>query len=197
MGYKIFSAGRFNRLRDQLLLYFGALTFTIIVVLSVINYFTVRSTLLKDVRENQLTAFVKAAQSDLKSQLEKGMETSQALADDPLLIKWFEGGETNTDFKDIALDKIDMYAKKMGYPTVFAANRVTKNYYAEGHKLIEVLSEEDEDDTWFFNSLRSGKKIDINYDYNSELDETFFFYNVLMGDTSNPVGVAGIAINPT
>ena len=87
MGLNFTSLNRFKRLRDQLLVSFGILIAAIIIIQSVISYSTVKSTLLEDVREKQLTAFVKAAQSDLKTQLEKGMETSMALADDPLLIR--------------------------------------------------------------------------------------------------------------
>jgi methyl-accepting chemotaxis protein len=197
MNFNFTSLNRFKRLRDQLLISFGILIAAIIVIQSVISYSTVKRTLLKDVREKQLTAFVEASQSDLKTQLEKGMETSLALADDPLLLKWFQTAEADTSLKQLALSKIDMFAEKMGYPSVFAVNKSTGNYYTENFKLIDVVDSDDADDSWFFESLQSGKKSALNYDYNAELDQTFFFYNILMGNPDNPAGVAGVGVNPT
>jgi len=197
MGYKFSTFLQFKKLRNQLLVYFGILIFSIIVIHSVINYTTVKDTLLNDVRQNQLPAFVEAAQSDLKTTLEKGMETSKALADDPLLVEWFKNGEADTTQKHLALEKINMFSEQLGYPSVFAVNNITKNYYTEGFKLLDVVSKDDPDDSWFFQSMKSGQKTALNYDYNAELDQTFFFYNVLMGDPSDPIGVAGISINPS
>lgn len=197
MGYNFTTINRFKRLRDQLLVSFGILIAAIIVIQSVISYSTVKRTLLKDVREKQLTAFVEAAQSDLKTQLEKGMETSLALADDPLLIKWFQSSEADTSLKHLALSKIDMVAEKMGYPSVFAVNQFTGNYYTDNFKLIDIVNSGDDDDSWFFQTISSGQKSSLSYDYNAKLDQTLFFYNVLMGSPENPVGVAGVSVNPS
>jgi methyl-accepting chemotaxis protein len=197
MGLNFTSLNRFKRLRDQLLVSFGILIAAIIIIQSVISYSTVKSTLLEDVREKQLTAFVQAAQSDLKTQLEKGMETSMALADDPLLIRWFQSSEADTTLGQLALSKIDMFAEKMGYPSAFAVNKFTGNYYTENFKLIDTVDPNDEDDSWFFQSLQSGQKSALSYDYNAELNQTLFFYNVLMGNPENPVGVAGVGVDPT
>ncbi|PWE01022.1 methyl-accepting chemotaxis protein [Marinilabilia rubra] len=197
MGLNITSFKRFKRLRDQLLVSFGILIFSIIAIQSILNYSTVKSTLLEDVREKQLTGFVEAAQSDLKSQLEKGMEASITLADDPLLLEWFQSGETDTTLKKLALAKLDMFAEKMGYPSVFAVNNTTHRYYTENYQMIDVVDPSDSDDSWFFQTISSGKKKSLNYDYNAELDQTFFFYNILMGNPSNPSGVAGLSLNPT
>ena len=197
MGLKFTTLNRFSRLRDQLLVSFGILTATIIVIISVINYSTVKSTLLEDVRQKQLKAFVEAAQSDLETKLEKGMEASMALADDPLLIHWFQSAESDTSLRHLALSKIDMFAEKMGYPSVFAVNRETGNYYTENFRKIDIVDPNDPDDSWFFESLKSGQKSALNYDYNAELDQTFFFYNILIGNPENPAGVAGVSVNPS
>ncbi|WP_462316875.1 methyl-accepting chemotaxis protein [Marinilabilia sp.] len=197
MGFNFKSFNRFKRLRDQLLVSFGILIFSIIAIQAVINYSTVKNTLLEDVRKKQLTGFVEAAQSDLRSQLEKGMEASMTLADDPLLLEWFQSGEADSTLKNLALAKLDMFAEKMGYPSVFAVNRTTQRYYTENYKMIDVVDSDDDDDSWFFQSIKSGKKKSLNYDYNSELDQTLFFYNILMGNPSDPAGVAGLSLNPS
>lgn len=44
--------------------------------------------------------------------------------------------------------------------------------------------------------MKTKQKSALNYDYNQELNQTLFFFNILMGDVNNPVGTAGVGINP-
>jgi methyl-accepting chemotaxis protein len=178
------------------MIYFGTLILVIVVLSGLINYQSIKSTLQEDIRSKQLLAFLEAAQSNIRADLEKGMETSIALAEDPALVKWFSEGEKDATLKEVSLDKLDQTKTGLGYLTVFAVNNVTKNYYQENHKLLDVISESDPDDSWFFDLMKSGTKAVLNYDYNAELDQTLFFFNVLMGTPSNPLGTAGVGLNP-
>lgn len=187
---------KFTSLRNRLLVYFGVLIFGIIITQAVISYSTVKGTLQKDIRQKQLLAFLEASQSDIRSTLEKGLEASISLADDPLLGAWFEGGEEDESLSFYALDKLDMLNKKMGYPNSFAVSHTTKNFYTHNHQKVFVLSEDKADDVWYFNLLKTGEKSELNYDYNPSLDQTLFFFNVVMGDVTNPKGIAGVGVDP-
>jgi hypothetical protein len=92
---------------------------------------TVRKALIRDIREEQLLSFVEASQSDIQMVIEKAIETSIILADDPTLVKWFSEGEKNPELGDLAKAKLTGI-NKSGYFTVFAVNNVTKNYWSEG-----------------------------------------------------------------
>jgi methyl-accepting chemotaxis protein len=184
------------KIRSRLMVYFGGLILIVVSLLTLINYRTVKSTLQEDIRNKQLLVFVEAAQSNIRAVLDKGNEVSLALADDPTLLKWFKEGEKDQSLKQLALEKIDKTKKDLGYMTVFAVNNVTKNYYQEGYKLLDVMSESDPDDSWFFDLMKTKQKSALNYDYNQELNQTLFFFNILMGDVNNPVGTAGVGINP-
>lgn len=184
------------KIRSRLMVYFGGLILVVVSLLTLINYRTVKSTLQEDIRNKQLLVFVEAAQSNIRAVLDKGNEVSLALADDPTLLKWFKEGEKDQSLKQLALEKIDKTKKDLGYMTVFAVNNVTKNYYQEGYKLLDVVSESDPDDSWFFDLMKTKQKSALNYDYNQELNQTLFFFNILMGDVNNPVGTAGVGINP-
>lgn len=178
------------------MLYFGTLILVIVVLSGLINYQSIKSTLQEDIRSKQLLAFLEAAQSNIRADLEKGMETSIALAEDPALVKWFKEGEVNPMLKEVALEKLTQTKVGLNYLTVFAVNNVTKNYYQENSKLLDILTESDPDDSWFFDLMKAGNKAVLNYDYNAELDQTLFFFNVLMGTPSNPLGTAGVGLNP-
>lgn len=186
----------FTKLRNRLLVYFGLLTFSIIIIQAVVSYSTVKSTLQKDIRQKQLLAFLEASQSELRASLEKGLEVSMALADDQLLLDWFANEETDETLSHYALERIDQLYSKMGYPNAFAASASSKKFYVQGHLHANTLSESSTTDAWFFSMLKSGQKYELNYDYNAALDQTFFFYNVVMGELTQPKGVAGIGIDP-
>jgi len=183
-------------IRVNILLAFGGVCIAVITVLSIAIFTMVSNTITKDIRDRQLYSFIESSQSDIRNEFENAIETSLSIADDPTLIKFFEN-ESNDGVKQLALSKLDMIVKELGYFTVFAVNAKTNNYWAEGYKLLDHVSESDADDSWFFDSMNSGKKILTNFDYNSELDQAGLFINVLIGDESNPQGVAGVGLNPT
>lgn len=185
----------FKSIQTRILTLIESLVIVIILSISVINFFTVRKTLIKDIREEQLLSFVEASQSDIQMVIEKAIETSTMLAEDPTLQKWFSEGETDKGIGILAKKKLDLMVES-GYFTVFAVNNVTKNYWSNGDKLLDVLSTSDPDDSWFFDFIKMGKKIVLNFDYNQELNQTLFFFNALMGPTNNPLGAAGVGINP-
>ncbi|WP_062123250.1 methyl-accepting chemotaxis protein [Geofilum rubicundum] len=186
----------FTKLRNRLLVYFGLLTFSIIIIQAVVSYSTVKSTLQKDIREQQLLSFLEASQAELRATLEKGLEASIGLADDQLLLDWFASEESNGDLSHYALEKVDQLYSKMDYPNAFAASATTNKFYIQGHAHVNTLARSNPSDGWFFNLMDAGQKYELNYDYNASLDQTFFFYNVLMGDLENPLGVAGVGIDP-
>lgn len=186
---------KFKSLQTRILTSVEFLVIVIILSISIINFYTVRKALIKDIREEQLLSFVEASQSDIQMVLEKAVETSILLAEDPTLVKWFADGEKDPELGKLAKDKLTGI-NKSGYFTVFAVNNVTKNYWSENGKLLDVVSESDPDDSWFFGFIKDGKKIALNFDYNSELNQTLFFFNALMGSSSQPMGTAGVGMNP-
>ncbi|TAJ08097.1 methyl-accepting chemotaxis protein [Marinilabiliaceae bacterium JC017] len=187
---------KFEKLQSRLLVVLCSLVVAIVLLMGVINYYTVKDTLIKDVREKQMLSFVEASQSTLQVMLEKALETSGLLADDPVLNQWFAGHENDEQLKGLALERIDQLQKKYDYFTVFAVNKFTHNYWQENGELQDVISETDPDDSWFFDMMDSGEKLALNFDYNQELKQTLLFVNVLMGDVNNPIGTAGVGINP-
>lgn len=118
-------------LKARVIILIEVLVVFIILISSIINYYTIKSSLIKDLRENQLYAFVEAAQSDIQMVLERAMETSKLLANDPLLVEWFSSGEKNDVLGVLVKKKLDQVVE-MGYITSFAVNGVTKNYWKDG-----------------------------------------------------------------
>ena len=149
---------KFKSLQTRILTSVEFLVIVIILSISIINFYTVRKALIKDIREEQLLSFVEASQSDVQMVIEKAIETSILLAEDPTLVKWFSEGEKDPELGKLAKDKLTGI-NKSGYFTVFAVNNVTRNYWSENNKLLDVVSESDPDDSWFFGFIKEGKKL--------------------------------------
>lgn len=183
-------------IRSKLTFIFGGLIAVIIISFSVINYYSVKSTLLQDIRGKQLLLFLKASQSDLQASIEKAVESSLSLADDPALINWFLDKEHSEIYQQTAMEKMDWLKKELNY-MVFAANKKTNLFYSfdEKNEVIS-LSPDNSNDSWFFNTLKSNQKYALNYNYDRAADTYKIFVNVSMGDPANPIGVAGMGIAP-
>lgn len=65
-----------------------------------------------------------------------------------------------------------------------------------GGGLLDVVSESDNDDSWFFDFMKHPKPVVLNFDYNAELKQSLFFFNALIGTQQHPMGVAGVGLNP-
>ncbi len=186
---------QFKKIGFQLQLILGLLVLIIIGGLGFAHFTTAKTSLFREFREKHLLAALKASQSSFQTILLRAIETSELLAGDPVLTSWFRGGEENEDLKTLSLIRLDYLHENFSYPTVFAANKITKNYWGDDYRLIDVLSENDPDDSWFFESIEKKSKTSLNFDSNRELNQKLLFINVLMGNELNPYGVAGVGID--
>ncbi len=184
-----------SSIRSKILLSFGSVVFMVIAAISFTFYFTVSNSLTNDIRTEQLHTFIEASQSELRTSFEKAIETSVGLASDPTLIQWFTSNESSDSLKQLSLKKVDSMVKEFGYLTAFAVNASTHNFWSSNYQLLDVVSEEDDDDSWFFNSLNTKQRIQTNLDFNRELNQAALFINVQMGDANAPIGVAGVGMN--
>lgn len=162
-----------------------------------VHYTSVRQALINDYRQKHLLTSLQASQSSLQSILERAIETSELLAEDPTLIDWFQNDEKNDYAGRLVLQRLNYLHKSYNYATVFAVNATTLNYWQENFNLIDSISSIDPDDSWFFDALENKKKRYLNFDYNRELNRAVLFVNVLMGDVEQAVGVAGVGIDPS
>ncbi len=187
---------RFEKLQNRLLILFGGLVLSIILLLSFINYVSVRRALIKDIREKQLISFVEATKCDIQTGIEKALETSLFMAKNPTIKAWFNGSEQDEQLATLTKDQLNVTFNDNDYITVFAVSDNTKNYWAENNKLLEVISESDSHDSWYFNFKASNKTIELNFDYHEDQDKTLLFINARMEHNGQFSGVAGVGLNP-
>ena len=189
---------RLKKIRSQLQVTLGLLVLGIIAISGFFNYNSAKESLFKNYYEADLPLVIlNSAKSKLQAILERAIETSELLAQDPALISWFTSSLSDSVYKKLSLQRLDELHKNNRYATVFAVNSSTLEYWQENYTRLDVLSEDDGDDSWYFDAIKGNKKTTLNFDYNSELDETVLFINVLMYKNDEIVGVSGVGIDPS
>lgn len=187
----------FKKIRNRLAVILGTFVLLTIVLLGWVHFVSVKRALLKDIREKQLLTNLSAAQSSLQAILLKGIETSELLAEDPALMTWFSGNGQDEHARILGLQQLDRLHKNYNYAAVFAINNRNLNYWQQEFQLMDIVSKDDLDDSWYFDVLEKQIKTSLNFDFNRELNQSMLFVNVIMGNVDDPIGVAGVGIDPS
>lgn len=184
-----------SRLGIKIMLIMGIALFISTASTGLLGYFVSKQILTNKVVSTDIVNLADKKSSELESIIGKAVETSMGLADDPVTLKWFRGGEKDEVLGQLAKQRLTHITKQFGYPSVSAVSRKTFHYWTSNGKLLDTISKNDPHDVWFFNALKSSQKVQINLDYNKELNETFVFLNVLMGNPNRPDGIAGVSLS--
>lgn len=158
-----------------------------------ISYFTAKSSIIKKLKTSDLIQIASLKASNIDSRIARAIETSNLLANDPTILRWFSEAETNYLLGELVKQKLDNSITSSEYTYAFAADRNTLNYWKNNSKTSIYLDEANPNNAWFYKTIKTEKKTQININSDSKND-TYVFINVLMGDIKKPIGVAGVSI---
>lgn len=172
----------------------------LIIVLAVlltgsISYLITKNAVVDKLKSQDLVYIIQSMTSKVDGRIERAKETSLILANDPTIIQWVVDAEQDEQLGAYSKAKINDIAQDYDYANAFIVSAMTNHYWAEGSKLIQVMSETEPQDQWFYEALKSGKPVNLNIDYNSGRKDTFVFLNALVGDVQNPVAVTGVGLS--
>ncbi|MCA1949348.1 MAG: methyl-accepting chemotaxis protein [Treponema sp.] len=145
---------------------------------------------------DQVPHMLNSIKIDIQTEIARGTEASLSFARNPALIDWIKSGEKDQKLTAIMTATMAELATRKGFTTSFAASTVTGAFYDKG-KYLNTLTKSDPDDSWFFDSLSSPEDVLLNVDYNAKLDSTLLWFNALVRDNGNAIGIAGIGISLT
>lgn len=160
-----------------------------------ISYFITRNAVVDKLKSRDMIYIVESISSKIDGRIERAKETSLIFANDPAIAQWIASGETDEALGALADAKITSIARNYDYSNAFVVSAVTNHYWAEGSQMIQVVSDQNPGDKWFYEALKSRKAIGLNIDYNSGRNDTFVFVNALVGDLNNPIAVAGVGLS--
>ena len=164
-----------------------------IALTGVISYFTARYSIIKKLKSTDLIQIATLKADRVDSRISRAIETSNLIANDPTILRWFREAESNYLLGELVRQKLDSSITSSEYTYAFAADRLTLNYWKNNSSKSIYLDSGDPNNTWFYKTIKIEKKTQININSDSKND-TYVFINVLMGDIKNPVGVAGVSI---
>jgi serine phosphatase RsbU (regulator of sigma subunit) len=168
------------------------------IFMSIASMLITRNAVINKLKSTDIYNLAKSVSGVIDGKIEKSVETSRILSDDPIVLKWIESGDKDTEAKKNVQAKLSDIVNNSGYDTAFIVSNKTNNYWSYHNKkfeLLEVVSKENSNDNWFFNTIKMGKKYTINIEANAELKNTFVWIDTLVGDINNPIGVAGTGID--
>ncbi len=188
---------RTHKIQTKMLLLLGSAVILGIVALSYINSYSVKKELVKYITQKHLPSFVESVSNRTNVFIESYVTGVKLLGLDPLVHQWFENSEKDSVMGNYVKDKITSTYKSTDYTTVMLVNDKTKNFWIENHRLLDILSENDPDDSWYFNFRKSNQDYEFHFDYNKELDQTLFFINLTIKDNNGDfLGVSSAGVQP-
>jgi serine phosphatase RsbU (regulator of sigma subunit) len=166
-----------------------------IITTGVVSYRVAEDAVITKLTSQDMVYVLKSISSQIDGRIQRAEETSLVVADNPLILRWFEGEEKDTQLQDLALEQALAVAGSTSYTTIFLANARTGHYWTNTGMLTDTMARDDPADGWFFNALSSRQKINLNIEYSKVLYKAELFVNTLMGSPNNPTGVAGVGVD--
>ena len=135
-----------------------------------ISYCTARSSIITKLKSSDLIQIASLKASKVDSRITRAIETSNLIANDPTIINWFLGEETNVLLGELVKKKLNNTIINSDYTNVFAANKKTLKYWKSNNNFSTFLDSANPINDWFFKALNDGKKTQININSDSKND---------------------------
>ncbi len=180
------------RLKSKSFLFFLITLFLVIAFVALLLIISVQKIQQQNFQV-QVQSIVEAAKGDISSEIIKAFEASYILSESLSLKEWFSNN-SNPVYKEIFLTNLQSLMDDRGYESAFVAQASTRNYF-EGLNVTDLLTSDDPDDSWFFDTIGSKKKININLDYYGLTNRTTLWVNTLIYLEDEILGVTGVGLN--
>ena len=166
--------------------------------MSITSVVITKNAVLNKLKTSDLKNMATSITAVIDGRIEKAVDASLLMANDPTVIKWVKSQDADVESGKIVQEKMDKLVTGFGYDTSFLCSNFTKNFWSfhgNTFELLDVVSELDPDDEWFFYSINMKKRYEINIDHNRELDDTFVWINAQVYDGNRPIAVTGVGMN--
>lgn len=171
-----------------------------VIITAFLGYVNTKNSLINKAKSQDIVFMVKSMAAKIDGRINRAVETSYIFSRDPLNIEWVKGEEKDQELGKLVLGNLENIENSYDYNYAFIVGVNTKHYYFrqnsnKSNKNFMVLSESNPDDRWFYQMLKSKKRITFNINYDIALDESFLFVNTIMGTVENPIGITGVGLN--
>ncbi|MCX7781772.1 MAG: SpoIIE family protein phosphatase [Negativicutes bacterium] len=166
-----------------------------VVMTGSISYVVTERAVVDKLKKRDLVYTMEAIAAKVDGRILRAKETARLMAHDLAIREWVAGEEQDAQLGRFAKQKLADVASQYDYNNSFIVSSITGNYWAENGQCIDVMSKDDPDDAWFFETIQAGRPVDLNIDYNSERGDTFVFINALVTSENKPLAVTGVGLS--
>lgn len=155
---------------------------------------------LEDRFYHDIPFIIDASRVKIQSDLSRGMELSTSFANDEDLRLWFSDEKNNKQAGERVKEKMIRFANIDGYAACFAVNLATKHYYTvtpEKTVIFDTMDFDTPEDSWLPVILATKKDAVFNVDYNKTLKVTNLWFDIVMKQDGEAVGMAGMGMGLT
>lgn len=135
---------------------------TALLIMSITSVMIMNNAVITKLKSNDLGNLAQSIGTVIEGKIDRAVDASLMMADDPVLIAWVKSGEKDETTGSLVQSKMVGQAGSLGYDTTFLVSNVTKRYwsfYNGKFGLLDTVSEDDPDDSWFFTTLAMKKSM--------------------------------------
>lgn len=127
---------------------------------------------------------------------------SQRFADSEVTRRWLLD-ENDPAKKALFFAEAERYRRAFSNHSYFVGSSTSHNYYFNDSKSAlsreprYVLRPDDPKESWFFATLKQKSSYNLNVDFNPKINVTNVWFNIVIKDGAQPIGIAGSGVELT
>jgi len=163
------------------------------ITLGAYNYTVISKSIIERIETSSIPLLSKNIYSTIKDLFVPALRVGSVMSNDSFLKNWVINSE-HTPYEIV--EYLETIKNEYGYAVTFFISSKTKNYYYNDGKL-KVISKTEEADRWYYDFIESGKKSEVNIDFDASRENMLtFFLNFRVEDSNNNlIGITGIGMD--
>jgi methyl-accepting chemotaxis protein len=179
-------------IRQKLSLVIGGSLLISVLISTLISNSSMRSIMTERINNEEIPATLNSVANAIEKEISLPLTISKSMAENTFTNQWISQGEDPSRLGDIknylAATQINNNAI-----TAFIVSGISNNYYLPSG-LSRTLNPNSNNDSWFYDFLKSGKKYSLDIDNDESLNTLTLFINYRTGDGKSVAGI-GMSIN--
>ena len=172
----------------------GSMVLALLLIISIISYINITgfsSTFNTLTEKELLPSIVDKGKLQIEYQLSEPIILSRSIAENTFIKQWAEGDEPSEVTASV-VNYLQSFVSNNGAAMSFFVSDLSNNYYTN-KGFFKQMSRSEPRDSWFYNSLASGKNVALNMQVDETTQNLTVYVNVLVkGEDGKTMGVAGL-----
>lgn len=179
-------------IRQKLSFVIGGSLLISVIISTIISNTSMRSILSDRMNNEEIPATLNSVANAIEKEISLPLAISKSMAENTFTNQWLTQGE-NTNRIDEIKNYLNSIQKNNQAITAFIVSGLSNNYYLP-NGLSRSLDPNNNNDSWFYKFLDSGKRYSLDIDNDTSLNTLTLFINYRTSDGNSVAGI-GMGIN--